>query len=207
MNITVTENVSAVTFNNVPLYKTIMEDTLTAVAEAGINIDMISMTAPTSERFGFGFTLDDDDMPKLLCIGALDLFFPFFVESFNEYDGAFFSLMNSSNTAPALVLWSVFDFSFSTGMWAVSGLALSAVFPDIFVAFCAPVIMNYLLEFVSFEVDFFPDLLALSLTHTDISDNRAICAVYIISALTLLTVVFAFIFSKAAGRRIRNEMR
>lgn len=68
MNITVTENVSAVTFNNVPLYKTIMEDTLTAVAEAGINIDMISMTAPTSERFGFGFTLDDDDMPKLLTV-------------------------------------------------------------------------------------------------------------------------------------------
>ncbi len=68
MNITVTENVSAVTFNNVPLYKTIMEDTLTAVAEAGINIDMISMTAPTSERFGFGFTLDDEDMPKLLGI-------------------------------------------------------------------------------------------------------------------------------------------
>ena len=68
MNITVTENVSAVTFNHVPLYKTIMEDTLTAVAEAGINIDMISMTAPTSERFGFGFTLDDDDMPKLLSV-------------------------------------------------------------------------------------------------------------------------------------------
>ncbi len=68
MNITVTENVSALTFNNVPLYKTIMEDTLTAVAEAGINIDMISMTAPTSERFGFGFTLDDDDMPKLLTV-------------------------------------------------------------------------------------------------------------------------------------------
>ena len=68
MNITVTENVSAVSFNYVPLYKSIMEDTLTAVAEAGINIDMISMTAPTSERFGFGFTLDDDDMPKLLTV-------------------------------------------------------------------------------------------------------------------------------------------
>ncbi len=68
MSITVTENVSAVTFNNVPLYKTIMEDTLAAVAEAGINIDMISMTAPTSERFGFGFTLSDDDMGKLLAV-------------------------------------------------------------------------------------------------------------------------------------------
>ncbi len=68
MNITVTENVSAVTFNNVPLYKTIMEDTLTAVAKAGINIDMISMTAPTSERFGFGFTVNDEDMPELLSV-------------------------------------------------------------------------------------------------------------------------------------------
>ena len=68
MSIIVTENVSAVTFNNVPLYKTIMEDTLAAVAAADINIDMISMTAPMSERFGFGFTLSDDDMPRLLAV-------------------------------------------------------------------------------------------------------------------------------------------
>lgn len=68
MSITAIENVSAVTFNNVPLYKTIMEDTLAAVAAAGINIDMISMTAPTSERFGFGFTLSDEDMPRLLSV-------------------------------------------------------------------------------------------------------------------------------------------
>lgn len=68
MSITVTENVSVVTFNNVPLYKTIMEDTLAAVAAADINIDMISMTAPTSERFGFGFTLSDDDMGRLLTV-------------------------------------------------------------------------------------------------------------------------------------------
>ncbi len=66
MSISVTESVSAVSFNNVPLYKTIMEDTLTAVANAGINIDMISMTAPTSEIFSFGFTVDDEEMPKLL---------------------------------------------------------------------------------------------------------------------------------------------
>ena len=72
MSITVTENVSVVTFNNVPLYKTIMEDTLAAVAAAEINIDMISMTAPMSERFGFGFTLSDDDMGKLL-IAAKEL--------------------------------------------------------------------------------------------------------------------------------------
>lgn len=66
MLIKVTENVSAVSFNNAPLNKTVMEDTLKIVAKAGINVDMISMTAPTQEIFSFGFTVDDEDMPKLL---------------------------------------------------------------------------------------------------------------------------------------------
>lgn len=66
MSVSVTEGVSAVSFNNVPLNKTIMEDTLAAVAAAGINIDMISMTAPMSEIFSFGFTISDNDMPRLL---------------------------------------------------------------------------------------------------------------------------------------------
>lgn len=66
MKIDVTENVSAVSFNNVPLNRTVMEDTLRAVASVGINVDMISMTAPTSEIFSFGFTISDDDTPKLL---------------------------------------------------------------------------------------------------------------------------------------------
>ena len=66
MKIEVTENVSAVSFNNIPLNKTIMEDTLKIVANAEINVDMISMTAPTSEFFSFGFTMNDEDTPKLL---------------------------------------------------------------------------------------------------------------------------------------------
>ena len=72
MRIEVTDNVSAVSFNNVPLNKTVMEDTLKIVAAGGINVDMISMTAPTQEIFSFGFTVDDEDMPKLLgAVGEL----------------------------------------------------------------------------------------------------------------------------------------
>lgn len=70
MKIEVTENVSGVSFNNVALNKTIMEDTLRIVADAGINVDMISMTAPTEEIFSFGFTMSDEDMPKLLAAGG-----------------------------------------------------------------------------------------------------------------------------------------
>lgn len=66
MTLDVTEYVSAVSFYNVPLDRTIMEDTLKIVANAGINVDMISMTAPTAEIFSFGFTVNDDEIPKLL---------------------------------------------------------------------------------------------------------------------------------------------
>lgn len=87
MSIQVTENVSAVSFNNVPLNKTIMEDTLTAVAKAGINIDMISMTVPTSEIFSFGFTLSDEDMPKLLAV----------VKELKAKEGSIVPMINSGN--------------------------------------------------------------------------------------------------------------
>lgn len=70
MKIEVTENVSAVSFNNVPLNKTIMEDTLKIVAKAGVCVDMISMAAPTQEIFSFGFTVNDEDMPKLLGVSG-----------------------------------------------------------------------------------------------------------------------------------------
>lgn len=86
MSLIVTENVSAVSFNNVALNKTIMEDTLRAVADAGIVVDMISMTQPTSEIFSFGFTVDDDDMPKLLGV----------VKQLREKDGIT-PMINSSN--------------------------------------------------------------------------------------------------------------
>ena len=87
MSIQVCENVSSVSFNNVPLNKTIMEDTLTAVADAGINIDMISMTPPTSEIFSFGFTLSDEDMPKLLGV----------IGRMRERDGGIVPMINSGN--------------------------------------------------------------------------------------------------------------
>lgn len=86
MSLIVTDNVSAVSFNNVALNRTIMEDTLKAVADAGIVVDMISMTQPTSEIFSFGFTVDDEDMPKLLGV----------VKQLREKDGVT-PMINSSN--------------------------------------------------------------------------------------------------------------
>lgn len=67
-DIKVYENVSIVTFSDVPSRKRFVSTTLTAVAESGINIDMISQTPPKSDMFSFGFTFSDDDIPTLLTV-------------------------------------------------------------------------------------------------------------------------------------------
>ena len=67
-DIKVYENVSLVTFSDVPSRQRVGSTTLSAVAESGINIDMISQTPPKSDMFSFGFTFSDDDLPELLTV-------------------------------------------------------------------------------------------------------------------------------------------
>ena len=57
-DIKVYENISIVTFSDVPSRKRFVSTTLSAVAESGINVDM----------FSFGFTFSDDDIPTLLTV-------------------------------------------------------------------------------------------------------------------------------------------
>ena len=47
-DIKVYENISIVTFSDVPSRKRFVSTTLSAVAESGINVDMISQTPPKS---------------------------------------------------------------------------------------------------------------------------------------------------------------
>ncbi|MBQ2799380.1 MAG: ACT domain-containing protein [Ruminiclostridium sp.] len=66
--ITCYESVSAVTFSDIKAGNSFISEVLHAVAEAGINIDMISSTPPKSERFSFAFSFSDDDIPSLLTV-------------------------------------------------------------------------------------------------------------------------------------------
>lgn len=66
--IEVIENISIVTFSNAGFQNGFFTEVLTAVADAGINIDMISQTTPCSDKFSFGFSFSDDDMVSLLTV-------------------------------------------------------------------------------------------------------------------------------------------
>lgn len=68
LKIDVYENISTVTFNDIPADSSAMTDIFKKTADAGINIDMISMAAPTSDIISFGFTFSDNDIAKLLAV-------------------------------------------------------------------------------------------------------------------------------------------
>ncbi|MCL1789099.1 MAG: aspartate kinase [Oscillospiraceae bacterium] len=69
-DIIITENQSIVTFNNVTASyeNSFIYEVLEKAAESGISIDMIAQSPATSEKISFGFTFNDDALPKLLPI-------------------------------------------------------------------------------------------------------------------------------------------
>lgn len=66
--ITVTENVSLISFEHLPADGTSAARLLAAVAAGGVNVDMISQSAPFSQSVSLSFTISDGDLVRTLRI-------------------------------------------------------------------------------------------------------------------------------------------
>ena len=66
--ISVTEDVSLITFIKVPNDLKVISGIFEAVSEAGINIDMVSQTAPQGQQVNFSFTVGNEDTIKVLSL-------------------------------------------------------------------------------------------------------------------------------------------
>jgi aspartate kinase len=67
-SITYCRNVALVTLRNVPYESSIIAEIFSAISENGINVDMISQTAPLSQSISVAFTIALDSMGQLLPI-------------------------------------------------------------------------------------------------------------------------------------------
>ena len=90
--------------------------------------------------------------------------------------------------------------------WSLSGLALSSIFVNPFIALASPLVFSYILEMITIDSDFLPNLWYLSLSYTDISDNAFIASGYIIVIFLILSLIFSSVFRFFALRRLRNEI-
>ena len=66
--ITVTEDISLVNFKNISRDLSVASRIMTEFFEQGINIDMISQSAPTGETANVSFTIDSKDLVRTLSI-------------------------------------------------------------------------------------------------------------------------------------------
>ncbi|MBZ4646354.1 MAG: hypothetical protein PWR27_1824 [Petroclostridium sp.] len=65
-NLTVMSDVSLITLDNIPNKIQVLSNIFTAIAGEGINIDMISQTAPYRGIVNVSFTLPDNDLVKAI---------------------------------------------------------------------------------------------------------------------------------------------
>jgi len=143
----------------------------------------------------------------LLGVGSLCLKYTFYPMHYdNRYTEPFLKLLNSKETILPYFFLRALNYSFSIAAWSLSGLALSAVFLNTFMAICAPLVFSYVIEMITIETDYLPNLWYLSLSYTDISENTFIAEAYIILIFGIVSVCFAAVFRHFAKRRIENEL-
>lgn len=65
-NVTYCRNIALVTLRNVPCESKIIGEILTAISQHGINVDMISQTAPLGQTISIAFTVSVDTVGELM---------------------------------------------------------------------------------------------------------------------------------------------
>jgi aspartokinase len=68
--ITVTESVALITLHKSPADIHFISSVFGLISEAGINVDMISQTAPLGGEISISFTINDYDLTKVLSLSA-----------------------------------------------------------------------------------------------------------------------------------------
>ncbi|HEX3027622.1 MAG TPA: amino acid-binding protein [Clostridia bacterium] len=64
--ITVTEDVALITLRNSPADMKFVANAFDLIAQKSINVDMISQTAPLSERINLSFTISEEDLGAVI---------------------------------------------------------------------------------------------------------------------------------------------
>ena len=65
-----TENAAVLSFDNAPANSHFLSELFCSVAKAGVNVDMISQTAPKGEKNTISFTVADEMVPTVLKVAA-----------------------------------------------------------------------------------------------------------------------------------------
>lgn len=127
-SITTTEQISVITFGNIPFddESGFIYNIFKAAAAENISIDMISKSSVSTDRTSVGFTFSDNDMPKMLNVLSRIKFYrpplvscgnvKIVIKSADMADNAGFAVrvfeaLNNKNVTPILITTSIDEIS------------------------------------------------------------------------------------------------
>ena len=148
----------------------------------------------------------------LVCFLGLLLFLGYARLQKPLYTGSFYPVAPYGiwleNGLPWMYLLSVSSiFSLSCTLWSMCGLALSAFFPNIYVALISPFICSYLVEHLTNQfpsyLRFFTMALGVQVLHTESGIANYLYTIFFyFVCILLVSAIFRFIVRK----RVRNEI-
>lgn len=140
-----------------------------------------------------------------LFTGGYSLFYPYYEPDGNPLPPVYGFFLKTK--VPAMyTLTRIFVYGASCAMWSVMGLALSAFFPNKYIAISAPFVASYVVERIAMKLPELFNLWHISLSYPIPNDNPLIVFIYAIGLFALIITAFGFIFAAVVKRRVQNEI-
>ena len=130
-------------------------------------------------------------------------FIPFY-EPNNNIDNYDFGYIAANGMPWLYYAIRVSIYALSVAMWCMTGLLLSALLPNKFVAVCTPLVTSYVVERFTIGLPGDFNLWYLSLGRLK-SDNEVFKLIYIVGVFLLLSAALGSIFWFIAEKRLQNE--
>ena len=151
----------------------------------------------------------------MIFMGALSLFIPVYLPSGNHLGLTVFDVFLQNGQAWIYLTLRILVFSSSCALWAVMGMLLSVFLPNKFAAICAPFVISYVAEQLSYMLPTDLNVFFMSLSRVGfegspfprVSVETALLGLLCcIGVFVLVSVVCGLVFYVFVRKRVQNEL-
>ncbi len=140
----------------------------------------------------------------MIFCGIYSLFVPVYEPNGNPYGFIFGQFLKSGHGEIFLMLRALI-FSVSCAMWSISGMLISAIFPNKYVAICAPFVASYMVERITIGFPGNLNLWYLSLSFVSFKSDL-LGFIYCVGIFAAISAVCGIAFVHLVRKRVRNEI-
>ncbi len=140
----------------------------------------------------------------MIFCGIYSLFVPVYEPAGNPYGFIFGQFLKNGHGEIFLTL-RIFIFSVSCAMWSILGMLISAIFPNKYVAICAPFVASYVIERITIQFPSNLNLWYLSLSFVAF-ENDLLGFIYCVGIFAVISATCGIAFANLVRKRVQNEI-